>query len=81
MQVSQVLQGQFQGIHDLTFFENSRSFLLEFLISLERIFHIFGPKYRNAFKPNLQISVVATKNRLVNENCNLLCFFYRSVEQ
>ena len=50
MQFSQILQGRFRGIHDLTFFENSLS-VPEFSISLGRMFHIVGPKYRNAFKP------------------------------
>ena len=50
MKFSQIQEGQFRGIHGLTFFENSRS-VLEILMSLGRIFHIFGPKYHNTFKP------------------------------
>ena len=50
MKFSQIQEGQFRGIHGLTFFENSRS-VLEFLIPLGRIFRILGPKYCNAFKP------------------------------
>ena len=42
--------GQFRGIHDLIFFEDSQN-VLEFLISLGRRFHIVGLRYCNAFKP------------------------------
>ena len=49
MWLSQVLQGQFRGIHDLTFSWILEVFFLEFLIG--RKLRIFEPKSRNVFKP------------------------------
>ena len=79
MQFSQILQGQFRGIYDLTFFENFQS-VLEFLISLGEMIHS-DQNIARLLSHNLQISLAATKNLFVNEDCNLRWFFfYRSVE-